>query len=394
MRSILLILLDRFVCFFSSPDRSLEVPLKRKVVFLRLDAIGDFVLWSSFLDEWDRLYPKKKYHRTLVGNVLWTDLAKEFNFFDDVIGIDRRRFSSFSALGYRIKTLRTMRRLRCEVLLHPTFSRDLLVSESIAYAIPANEKVAPQGDFINLLPGERFLNRGLYNRLLPNFPNKSNKPRMELLEEGWFLQALSGNPVSIQRPTFSKIKTSPVNSLENKQYFVVSPGAGESKRQWEFTKFIEVARVLQRDHGWICVFCGSNADKQLFSKQAPVSDLQFVNLMGETSLVELISIVKKSKLVLTNETGTAHLAAACSVPTICITGGGHFGRFVPWKVEELEECSNPMIIAETMPCFNCNWTCHYKVEKNLPFPCISKISTEAVLQKIQNLPIESIHLGR
>ena len=54
------------------------------------------------------------------------------------------------------------------------------------------------------------------------------------------------------------------------------------------------------------------------------------DLTGQTTLPELLTLMKHAALVISNDTGPAHLSIALGVPTIVIVGGGHFTSFVPY----------------------------------------------------------------
>jgi len=44
------------------------------------------------------------------------------------------------------------------------------------------------------------------------------------------------------------------------------------------------------------------------------------NFAGKTNIDELITLIKNSKLVVTNDTGPMHLSFACKSPTVCLFG--------------------------------------------------------------------------
>ena len=51
-------------------------PEKPVVLLIRVDAIGDFVLWLDTAKEYRKLYPSEEYRIVLVGNKLWGELAE------------------------------------------------------------------------------------------------------------------------------------------------------------------------------------------------------------------------------------------------------------------------------------------------------------------------------
>ena len=56
-----------------------------------------------------------------------------------------------------------------------------------------------------------------------------------------------------------------------------------------------------------------------------------------------------ASLIIGNETGLTHLGYLSGVPTVCILGGGHFSRFLPWKeFDDIVKC-----VYNKMDCFQC-----------------------------------------
>jgi ADP-heptose:LPS heptosyltransferase len=137
------------------------------------------------------------------------------------------------------------------------------------------------------------------------------------------------------------------------------------------------------------VICGGKDEKKLGQNLKNLSRAPLHNITGKTSLSELICVVRDARLVIANDTGTVHIAAATGTAVVCILGGGHYGRFVPYQVEKEISCRLPVVVTHKMPCFNCNWQCKYETGKGAPFPCIKNISAEDVWAQVRIL-IEQI----
>lgn len=101
-----------------------------------------------------------------------------------------------------------------------------------------------------------------------------------------------------------------------------------------------------------------------------------INLTAKTSLVEACQIILSADLVIGNETGLIHLSYLSGVSTLCLLGGGHYGRCLPPYLP----CENLINAIYPMNCFGCNWECDKISTKNECVPCISSISNE-ILQK-------------
>ena len=85
-------------------------------------------------------------------------------------------------------------------------------------------------------------------------------------------------------------------------------------------------------------------------------------------LSEFIRVVHGSRLVLTADTVTAHIAAALDRPAVVLIGGGHFGQFGPWR-----RSGRQIWLTNQLDCFGCNWSCIY------PEPyCLTRIALDSV----------------
>ena len=65
---------------------------------------------------------------------------------------------------------------------------------------------------------------------------------------------------------------------------------------------------------------GSSGDCQAAEEVAASMKKPSINLAGKTSISELKALLASSALVISNDTGTAHVAAALGIPTVVIFG--------------------------------------------------------------------------
>lgn len=104
-------------------------------------------------------------------------------------------------------------------------------------------------------------------------------------------------------------------------YFVLASGAtyGSSK-VWPVERFGALARLLGKRTGWGAVVVGGAAERERSSRILDDAGVVGRNLAGECSLPELISVLRGARLVVGNDSGPAHLAAALGRPTVAVFG--------------------------------------------------------------------------
>jgi ADP-heptose:LPS heptosyltransferase len=166
---------------------------------------------------------------------------------------------------------------------------------------------------------------------------------------------------------------------------VLIPGALADHRRWPVENFVEIARRLQECYGWSSVACGGPSETHLGLSLESNGQVPIRNLVGQTSLSGLAALIARARLVVSNETGAAHLAAAVRTPVVCLLGGGHYGRFVPYPEVLRGRIPVPLPVVHPMDCFGCDWHCIHPVAKGMPAPCIQQISVDAVWESLERL---------
>jgi heptosyltransferase-2 len=102
--------------------------------------------------------------------------------------------------------------------------------------------------------------------------------------------------------------------------FGLNPGAeyGPAKR-WPVDKFIAAAKEIQRQTNCVWLLFGSKNDTAITIQiESAISNSQsaIFNLTGKTSLRELMALMKCCRVLLTNDTGPMHVAAALGTPVV------------------------------------------------------------------------------
>jgi len=101
-----------------------------------------------------------------------------------------------------------------------------------------------------------------------------------------------------------------------------------------------------------------------------------IDLTGQTSLPLLLDMIRHAQLVVSNDTGPAHLSIALGTSTVVIVGGGHFTSFVPYPTAITP--NHAEFVYQQMDCYHCFWRCHKRHSKFDVFPCVEAISVDTV----------------
>ena len=151
----------------------------------------------------------------------------------------------------------------------------------------------------------------------------------------------------------------------------VCPGAtfGPAKR-WFPERFAEVLNRLEA----CTLLFGSPAEREIAEKVADHLSGPALNLAGKTSLRELAAGLKECDVVLTNDTGTMHLAAAVGTPVVAI-----FGSTNPVTTGPYGQANR--VVRHPMPCAPC-------LKRTCPLghlECMNRVTVDMVLEAVQDI---------
>jgi ADP-heptose:LPS heptosyltransferase len=372
------------------------IPSKKEntILIARLDAIGDSIIWLDSAKEYRKHFPEK--HLVLLCNIAWREIAVKLPYFDEVITIDKKEFQK--NFIYRIRFLLKLSHRQFEQIINPVYSRDFFVQDTLIHNLKSNIKVGSSGNYLNTDNTLLGLRKGLelYSSILKIKADKwysilinSIVPTMELIQNANFIRVYLDKDFRSQLPQIPF--PFPISSFVPKEeYVLLFLGASTHRKSWKIDNYLKIILHLSTP---FVVLCGGKNDVSFPSEMIEVCSQRkkIINLIGETNLMDLFSLIQNAKYIITNDTSASHITVAVRTPSICLLGGTHFGRFHPYQVENIsteEKKYLPKVVYNQMDCFNCNNHCKYIKDKNTIWPCIESITIEQVLEKIQEIEEE------
>ena len=159
---------------------------------------------------------------------------------------------------------------------------------------------------------------------------------------------------------------------KNRPYIVIHPSASCPSRLWRSDRYAKVADVLAKkwDVDVILVSGGGN-DKLFTHRVENFMQTRSLNLAGKLTLGMLVWILKRSRLVISNDSGPAHIAAGLDVPLIAIFGRNQAG-LSPRRWRPLGPQSS--YIQKDVGCIEC--AAH---NCDLGFLCLDEVTVDNVL---------------
>jgi lipopolysaccharide heptosyltransferase II len=158
---------------------------------------------------------------------------------------------------------------------------------------------------------------------------------------------------------------------DERMKLALSPGAeyGSAKR-WLPQRFAEVAAVVAAKLSVQWILLGTPKDIAAGEMIARTLGHSCVNRVGETTLEQLIEELRECRLLLTNDTGTMHLASLLGVPTVAI-----FGSTEPRLTGPLGD--RHIIVRHQVECSPC-----FLRECPIDFRCMKAVSVDEAINGV------------
>ena len=102
-------------------------------------------------------------------------------------------------------------------------------------------------------------------------------------------------------------------------FLAVHPWTSNPAKQWPVTRYRAVIQGIKTALNIPVVLIGG-ADEQAAAAEAIPSGIPVINLVGRVNLVQLAALLRRARLLLSNDSGPIHLAAALGTATIALFG--------------------------------------------------------------------------
>jgi ADP-heptose:LPS heptosyltransferase len=163
------------------------------------------------------------------------------------------------------------------------------------------------------------------------------------------------------------------HQLQSGAYLCLHPGARMDSRRWPLRHYALLARRLVAD-GWRVLLTGTPGEAMLVRELAVESGVPLVNLCGQTSLATLAATIAHARLLICNDTGVSHIAAAVGTPSVVVACGSDVARWAPL------DRARHRVLAAFPPCRPCMYqACP------IGHPCALAIEIEQVYEAASQL---------
>jgi lipopolysaccharide heptosyltransferase I len=120
------------------------------------------------------------------------------------------------------------------------------------------------------------------------------------------------------------------NGIKAGNYAVFVPTSAHRDKCWPVERFAALADKISSQFGLSIVATGAASENSAVERLRNLANVPIANFAGATSLSELVALLKAARLVVSNDTGPGHIAAALGVPVVLIFGRSNPARVAPY----------------------------------------------------------------
>lgn len=276
----------------------------RKIIIIRTDRIGDVILSTPVIANVRRAFPHA--HIAFMCQPETMHLLESNPAIDEIIVYNKKKShkSILQSLGFAL-WLRH-KRFDAAFVLHPTNRMHLIT-------------------FLAGIPHRLGWNKKMGFLLTSTLPHTKEQGAKHEVEYSLDIIRLAGIPIHSKNLSIS-LRLQTRKKLENiltahalspeTPYILIHPFASCQSRIWPWEHFQQLVRLLQKSISEKIIFIGQPHS----SHDGILKPQGTINLCGKLSLDELLWLTKFSRLVISNDSGPMHIAAALHVPVIAIFG--------------------------------------------------------------------------
>lgn len=334
-----------------------------KVFILKPSSLGDVVQALPVLRMLKKHYPEAEVHWWIDAGLI--PLLEEDPDLAGLIPFERRRWSSPLHWDEAVRSIFSIRGLRFDCVLD---LQSLARSAACAW-------LADGGITIGL-EDSREGAPALYDIAVP-------RPSYETHAVDWYLKTLAPMRVPIDwNIDWLPVRPRVAQAIQDKwhpeagPWIALQPGARWTNKRWPAEFYATVVRHLAAlfpDFRFAVL--GGMDDQDAGRVIAAAAPGRSLDLTGRTSLPEMVEWLRRCELVVSNDTGPMHVAAALGKRIVAL-----FGPTEPARTGPYGQLSN--VLQLRLPCVPCMTTrCHWKN----PLECLLAIRPEAVVARVREL---------
>ncbi|MBN2453896.1 MAG: lipopolysaccharide heptosyltransferase II [Candidatus Omnitrophica bacterium] len=339
--------------------------MSKKILIVRLDRIGDVVLSTPVIKSLRDAYPDS--HITMMVAPHAREIVEGNPYLNEVIVYDKSGpHKGIAGNAGFIQELRD-KKFDIAIVLHPTNRAHMVVSLA---GIPERIGYDRKAGFLltkRIPHSKQFGMRHEIDYTLDLLRHIGIEPKSKELYM----------PVNIasEHKIDGILKESGIKDSDI--LVVVNPGASCASKRWRVERFADVANGLVEKYKARVAVISGNTDKKFGDRLASFITGRCVNLSGRTTIGDVASLLRRARLLISNDSGPVHISCAVGTPVIVIFGRNDRGL----SPERWGPCGkNDIVLHKDVGCEIC-----YAHNCRSEFKCLDSITSREVLEAAEKL---------
>ena len=349
----------------------------KNVLIINLTRMGDLIQTTPVMAGLKDAYPDVRI--TLLINSAFAEICNYIPFVDRLISFNMDGFilggrgefpSLVSKYRYMEETLEDINSVGYDCVINFTHTK---VSAAIMSLIRAKEFRG----FIADNKGHSLIKHPWLRYFFNIIPGRIYNPFHLCdiyIKAGWAIPKEKGLFLEVPEDVFDTARSELRKAGIRDGDFVIGfqPGASERHKMWATDRYVELARRLTSRLGAKVLVFGSGGERALGEEIKMGGGSDVIDMVGKTSLKELAAFLKCCNLLVSNDSGTMHIATAVGTRVIGISlGAAYFRETGPYG-------KGHVVIESTVPCHPCSF--HVKCQDMI---CNDTVSVDGVCRVIE-----------
>jgi heptosyltransferase I len=290
------------------------------VCILRLSAIGDITHALPVLRTLQHHWPETR--------ITWVIGKNEHALVSEIEGVEFITFDKSLGLGAYHDVRNKLAGRHFDVLLHMQLSlRASVASLFIKSKIKLGFDRARAKDMQWLFTNEKIFPRSTRQHVVDSFLEFPRRLGLEPVLK-WDL------------PVSASAVENVMQMISGEKFLAINPCAvakSRNWRNWTVEGYAEVADFAAEHHGMTVLLTGgpSSDERNMADAIAALCSHKPHNMVGKTTLPELVALLHLSQVVIAPDTGPAHIASALNTPVIGLYAATNPQRAGPYNYKEL-----------------------------------------------------------
>jgi predicted lipopolysaccharide heptosyltransferase III len=291
------------------------VPAPERILVIKLRYVGDVLLATPVLSRLRESFPKA--HIAMLVNPGTDDVVRDHPALDEVLVMER------GSLARQWRFVRDLRRRRFDLVIDLT---DADRSALLGWLSRAPVRLGYNSEgrwrgvlYTQVVEADRFgIHTVRYHLTATEALGLTGRPPAPILAVA----------PEARREADRLLREAGVDGA--RPFVCLHPGARWWFKAWPAERYAALADLIQTETTAQALFLGGDQERSLESRIADGMKTPFRSLIGKTGLRALAAVLERATLMVSNDNGPMHMAAALRVPVIGLFGPSDPAVWGPW----------------------------------------------------------------